>query len=137
MQLPQPVTDLPEVVRARNEHLAVLHAAYSNPVALPQPVQDLPEVAKARAEHLAVVEHTKLRDAALKAEISLGPVPDQIINGVVPVKTVPATYQTPALPVAHTAPVSYAPVALGPYASAVRADDNLGQYSYGYVGKHF
>lgn len=49
-QLPQPVTDLPEVVKARAEHLAVLNAAYRNAQAaqlgygLPQPVVDLPEV---------------------------------------------------------------------------------------------
>lgn len=48
------------------------------------------------------------------------------------VKTVEAT---PDLPVAHTAQISYTPVVLGPYAAEIRGDDNLGQYSYGYVGK--
>lgn len=102
---------------------------------VPQPVEDLPEVARARAEHLAAFEQTKLRDASLKAEINLGPVPDQIVNGVVPVKTIATTYEAPRLPVAHTVPVSYTPVALGPYAAKIEAEDHLGQYSYGYVGK--
>lgn len=130
------MTDLPEVVRARNDHLAALYAAYNTPPVVPLPVQDLPEVAKARAEHLAVVEQIKLRDVALGAEVNLSPVPGNIINGVVPVKTVTAGYLPSALPVAHTAPISYTPVALGPYAAQVRSEDNLGQYSYGYVGEY-
>lgn len=129
------MTDLPEVVRARNEHLAVLHAAYNNPPAIPQTVQDLPEVARARAEHLAAVEETKLQHAALKAAINLSPVPDHIINGVVPLRTVSASYETPSLPVANTVPISYTPVAMGPYAAQIRSDSPHGQYSYGYVGK--
>lgn len=130
------MTDLPEVVRARNEHLLALHAAYNNPPVAPQPVQDLPEVARARAEHLAAVEQIRVRDAALRAEISLSPVPDHIVDGVVPVRTVTESYQNPGLPVANTAPVSYQPVAMGPYASQIRSDGNLGQYTYGYVGKY-
>lgn len=129
------MTDLPEVVRARNEHLATLYAAYNNPPAAPQPVQDLPEVARARAEHLASVEQIKLRDAALRAEISLSPIPDQIVDGVVPVRTVSESYQTPGLPVANTASISYEPVAMGPYASQIRSDGSSGQYAYGYVGE--
>lgn len=71
LNLPQPVQDLPEVVAARNNHLAALQAATSASLFAPQPVQDLPEVVKARAEHLALVEQTKARDAA----INLSPVP--------------------------------------------------------------
>lgn len=72
----------------------------------------------------------------MRAEINLSPVPDHVVNGVVPVRTVAASYQTPSLPVAHTAPITYTPVIMGPYATQVRSDDTLGQYSYGYVGEY-
>ncbi|XP_072391642.1 uncharacterized protein [Diabrotica undecimpunctata] len=132
-ELPQPVTDLPAVVRARSEHLAILNAAYASTPVLPvppRPVQDLPEVIKARAEHLAEVERIKLRNEALARQISVGYVPEIGDGAVVPIKTVINSYVAPAQAVAQTAQYSYNPVA--------HSDDNnnLGKYSYGYVGPH-
>nr|CAH7746160.1 unnamed protein product [Callosobruchus chinensis] len=137
-QLPQPVTDLPEVVHARNEHLATLNAAYANahhPV-IPLPTQDLPEVLKARAEHLAAFEQIRARDEAIRAaEISLSPVPEHLSGGVVPIKTVQSNYVTPDLPVAQSAPVAYTPAIIhAPSAAQFQTQDHWGQYSYGYVG---
>ncbi|KAJ8961062.1 hypothetical protein NQ314_005992 [Rhamnusium bicolor] len=134
-QVPQPVTDLPEVVLARNQHLAALEAAYANANApvIPQPVQDLPEVVKARAEHLAAVEETKVRNAAINAEVALGPVPAEISGAVVPVQTAYSSYAAPAHPVAHSSQISYTPVLYGSPSSQYHAQDNYGQYSYGYL----
>lgn len=124
--VPQVVQDLPEVVKARNEHLAALQAAYVHASVPPQPVQDLPEVVKARAEHLAAVEATKARDAALA--VSFSPIPAEISgNSVVPVHT--SSYSAVAVPVAPVPQVSYTPIA-----SQYHAQDEYGQYSYGYVG---
>nr|CAI5849070.1 unnamed protein product [Callosobruchus analis] len=139
-QLPQPVTDLPEVVQARNEHLAALNAAYANahhPV-IPLPAQDLPEVLKARAEHLAAFEQIRARDEAITAAaITLSPVPDHLSGGVVPIKTVQSNYVVTDLPVAQTIPVAYTPAIIhAPNAAQFQAQDHWGQYSYGYVGKY-
>ncbi|XP_057651811.1 uncharacterized protein LOC130891220 isoform X1 [Diorhabda carinulata] len=133
-QLPQPVNDLPEVVKARNEHLAILNAAYAKAIvspALPESVKDLPEVIKARAEHLAAVEEIKTRDASISKQISLSNIPEAIKNGVIPVKTVTNTYVTPAHAVVQTEEISYNPVA-----SESKDFRNFGKYSYGYVGPH-
>lgn len=133
-QIPQPVHDLPEVIKARNDHLAILNAAYAKTIVSPVsplPVKDLPEVIKARAEHLAAVEQIKIRDAAIAEQISLSNIPRVIQNGVIPVQTVINTYVTPVHAVAHTAEISYHPVE-----SERGTFGNLGKYSYGYVGPH-
>ncbi|XP_060529502.1 uncharacterized protein LOC132703945 isoform X2 [Cylas formicarius] len=120
--LPEPVKDLPEVVKARAEHLAALQAAYAGHASLavlPQPVQDLPEVVKARAEHLATLEATRARDAALRSEISLSPIPDQLTGHVVPVHTGESNQPLPVAPVPQAA---YAPESYG-----------YEPYSYGYM----
>ncbi|KAG5896454.1 hypothetical protein JTB14_002596 [Gonioctena quinquepunctata] len=135
-QVPQPVTDLPEVVQARNQHLAILHAAYNNvPVAL-QPVQDTPEVARARAEHLAIVAETRKYQAALNAHVNLGAVPEDVSGGVVPLRTVPTNvaYGVPNQRVAQEAQVSYTPAGYGQEAAQDGHQDVLRPYSYGYVG---
>ncbi|KAK4875278.1 hypothetical protein RN001_011700 [Aquatica leii] len=117
-----PVQDLPEVARAKAQHLLQFqatqaeHAAIaakhlSAPSTLPvKPVhlQDLPEVVKARAEHLAAFETTKARD------ISLG------VHQAVHIPNVAYSY-VPAVAI-HT-----------PVSSQYHSQDNLGQYSYGYV----
>lgn len=136
--LPQSVQDLPEVVRARAEHLAAVQAAYSASAIPPQPVHDLPEVVKARAEHLAAVEATRARDAT--AAISVSPVASYVAghgSPVVPVHTVHNQAAVVAAPVAHS--VAYAPavaVHQGVASSQYHAQDELGQYSYGYVEPH-
>lgn len=71
----------------------------------------------------------------MSAEINLRPVPEHIVDGVIPVTTVTADYQTPSLPVASSAPVTYTPIDMGPYAAQIRADDSSGHYTYGYVGE--
>lgn len=118
--LPQPVQDLPEVVAARAKHLAALDAAYAAAAtaSIPVPVQETPEVARARAEHLAVFEQTKARDAA----IALSPV--QLTGNVVPVHTA-------SVEAAH---LSYTPAVSFATSSQYHAQDELGQYTYGYVG---
>lgn len=136
--LPQPVQDLPEVARARAEHLAVLNSAYAAHAVganAPQVVQDLPEVAKARAEHLAAVENIKQRDALIRAQaISLSPIPNNFDGAVIPVHTAAAQV---VQPVAHAAQVSYTPALWQtPISSQHQAQDNWGQYSYGYVSPH-
>lgn len=124
--LPEPVTDLPEVAKARAEHLATLQAAYRNAQAatlgygLPQPVQDLPEVVKARAEHLTAVEKEKARQLELRAEVPLSPIPENLDGYVVPVQTHVGGAEP--LPVAPAAQVAYAP-----------EQYSYGPYSYGYV----
>lgn len=156
--LPQ---DLPEVAYAKARHIAEYeatkaeHAAiaaeravqYSNPVvasaaavpqvqwaALPAPVQDLPEVARARAEHLAAFEATKTRDAAIRAEHAarFGAAPEVVHGVTVPVQ---AAAVAPAASYA-TAPAvaTYTPVVAAPVSSQYHAQDEYGQYSYGYVG---
>ncbi|CAH1154190.1 unnamed protein product [Phaedon cochleariae] len=130
-QLPQPVVDLPEVVKARNEHLAALQAAYAGISSLPQPVQDLPEVTRARAEHLAIVDQLTQQHAALASQVNLSPVPANIPGGVIPVKTAAGNYE-PGLPVNQNQQVSYTPLR---YGDAEAKDGNdLQRYSYGYVG---
>ncbi|KAF7269853.1 uncharacterized protein LOC143199668 [Rhynchophorus ferrugineus] len=125
-QGPEPVTDLPEVVKARAEHLAALQAAYRSAQAaqlgygVPQPVQDLPEVVKARAEHLAAVEKEKARQLELRAEVPLSPIPEKLNGYVVPVQT--HVDGTQPLPVAPAAQLAYAP-----------EQYTFGPYSYGYV----
>lgn len=156
--LPQ---DLPEVAYAKARHIAAYeatraeHAAiaaeravqYSNPAvvpaaavpqvqwaALPTPVQELPEVAKARAQHLAAFEATKARDAAIRAEHAarFGAVPEEVYGATVPVQTAAVA---PAYAYA-TAPAvaAYTPVVAAPVTSQYHAQDEYGQYSYGYVG---
>lgn len=117
--LPQPVQDLPEVAAARAQHLATVNAAYAAAAtaSAPVPVQDTPEVARARAEHLAAFEQTKARDAA----IALSPV--QLTGNVVPVQTTSV----------GTAQLSYTPAVSFATSSQYHAQDELGQYTYGYV----
>ncbi|XP_017786131.1 PREDICTED: uncharacterized protein LOC108569178 [Nicrophorus vespilloides] len=119
----QPVQDLPEVVLARAQHLAaVQRALHQQQQFVPQPVQDLPEVVKARAEHLAAVETIKARDAAIRFS------PAQLHGHVVPIhyqQVAPAPFIPQ--PSAH---ISYAPALSSQY----HAQDNYGQYTYGYAG---
>ncbi|XP_074031282.1 uncharacterized protein [Leptinotarsa decemlineata] len=135
-QIPQPVTDLPEVVRARNEHLAALRAAYANVPILPQPVQDLPEVVKARQEHLAAVAETERRNAALANQVNLSPVPQDTSGFVVPLKTVPSAgiFNSPDQSIDQNAQVSYTPALFGPAISQEASNVALRPYSYGYTG---
>ncbi|CAH0555785.1 unnamed protein product [Brassicogethes aeneus] len=132
--LPQPVQDLPEVARARAEHLAVLNAAYAAQAVganIPQVVQDLPEVQKARLEHLATVESIKQRDAVIRAQTaSLSPIPNHFEGSTVPVHT----RIVPTVAVAQAPKVSYVPALWNtPISSQYHAQDNWGQYMYGYV----
>ena len=57
LTLPAPVQDTPEVVAARQAHMAAVAAARSGivPVNTLQPVQDTPEVAQAKREHAAAI----------------------------------------------------------------------------------
>ncbi|XP_066253093.1 uncharacterized protein [Euwallacea similis] len=131
-ELPAPVTDLPEVVQARAQHLAVLHEAYRNAqgaqlgYGLPQaplPVQDLPEVVKARQEHLAAVAKERAIQSQLRAEVALSPVPENLNGHVVPIQT--HVSDGNPLPVAPQAQLSYTPEQYG-----------FNAYSYGYIGPH-
>lgn len=124
--LPAPVQDLPEVIKARAEHLAKFEATQAEHAAiaaqntasveLPVPVQDSPEVAKARAEHLAEFEAVKARDAS------------QVVVSPISV-SVPAPIAAPV-----AAYYSYVPaIPLHP-SSQYHTQDGIGQYSYGYIG---
>lgn len=155
--LPQ---DLPEVAYAKARHLSEYeaikaeHAAlaaeravqYSNPTvvygaavpqvqwaALPTPVEEPPEIIQARAEHLAIVEATKARDAAIRAEqaASFGAAPQEVQGVTVPVH---AADVAPAVSYASAPAVAaYTPVVAAPISSQYHAQDEYGQYSYGYV----
>ncbi|KAL3267826.1 hypothetical protein HHI36_006959 [Cryptolaemus montrouzieri] len=114
--LPQPVQDLPEVVAARQAHLAAMEAARAG--IMPQPVQDTPEVAKAKAEHLSILEATRIRDESLRRAINLSPVSQPTSDGIISVPSQPA-------PINSGTPVEYQPATVS---------NNLGLYSYGYVG---
>uniref|UniRef100_A0A1Y1K550 Cuticle protein 6 n=1 Tax=Photinus pyralis TaxID=7054 RepID=A0A1Y1K550_PHOPY len=121
--LPTPVQDLPEVVKARAEHLAKFqatqaeHAALAAHSATPVPVQDLPEVARAKAEHLATFEAIKARDAS---QVVVSPLPAHISAPVVAPAAIPYYSYVPAIPLLPS--------------SQYHAQDGIGQYSYGYVG---
>lgn len=117
----QPVQELPEVVAARQAHMAALEAARVG--IMPQPVQDTPEVVRARAEFLSFFEATRARDEALRRAISLSPIPQDISGPVSLPNQSSATNQA--------APVDYRPAAnVAQYGS----EGGLGIYSYGYTG---
>lgn len=142
--LPAPVQDLPEVAFAKAKHLADFEATKAQHAILaeqgggavvaagPAPVQDLPAVIKARSEHLATYEATKARDIALNAVNYLSPIPEQFVGTVVPVRA--AAWPTQTVAYQTSAPISYVP-AIQPVAanSQYHAQDELGQYTYGYV----
>ncbi|XP_059491018.1 cuticle protein 18.7-like [Neocloeon triangulifer] len=137
-QAPAPVVDTPEVVAARASHLAAhaaakvaapvaVQAVVAAPVAAPLPVVDTPEVAAAKAEHLAV-------HAAAKVAVPVA-APAQIVAAPVAVAPAQVAVAAPAIRYAPYAPAfnAYnwgAPVVSSQY----HAQDELGQYSYGYAG---
>ncbi|GJQ71824.1 hypothetical protein Trydic_g11506 [Trypoxylus dichotomus] len=137
--LPVPVQDLPEVAAAKARHLAEYEAIkaqhLSHAQTPPTPPQELPEVIRARAEHLAAVEATKARDAAVaQAEYDaarLGAASHQLSGYVVPVQTT-AVVSQPTVAVAKAPVLSYTPIY---HASShqYQAQDDYGQYSYGYA----
>lgn len=127
--LPQ---DLPEVAIARAQHLAQYEAtkhgliAQNNVVLQQNPVQDLPEVVRARAEHLATFEATQARDLNAAYQAVVSPIPAQIVNNVIPIKTSVVNYGVNYAP---SASYAYVPATSSQY----QTQDSLGQYSYGYV----
>lgn len=88
-------------------------------------------MARARAEHLAAFEATKARNAAIAAEqaAAVGAAPEAYTGVSVPVQAAAAA---PA-PAYGTPQVTYAPVIQTPVSSQYHAQDEYGQYSYGYV----
>lgn len=86
-------------------------------------VQDTPEVAAEKAKHLALVAQTKLRDAAAGPQVEWS---DDVVAPVV----APAVYSR----VAAVAPVAVAAAPVTDIHSQYHAQDEAGQYSYGYNG---
>jgi hypothetical protein len=126
------------------------------PVAAPEspmPVNDTPEVAQAKIAHNIAVEETKARDAAtaardaalaaavpvasLHAPIAIGAAPAHIAVAHAPVAVAHSAIAVGPAPVAVAhAPVAVAaaPAIVGHVASQYHAQDELGQYTYGYAG---
>ena len=98
-------------------------------VLVPAPVQETPEVAEARAEHARLFAETAARNAEL-AELALAQ-QAEIAAAAAPVVSEPAAVAAPAVvPVGQAPAVVVAPVA--PTSSQYHAQDELGQYNYGY-----
>jgi Insect cuticle protein len=120
---PAPVHDTPEVVAARSAHLAAHAAAKvavpvnvvaAAPLAAPVPVVDTPEVAAAKVAHLAAHAAAKVsHPIAVAAPVNYAPA-----------VAAPFNYYAPAFAANQWA----VPVASSQY----HAQDELGQYSYGY-----
>ncbi|XP_050436204.1 cuticle protein-like [Adelges cooleyi] len=131
----------------------VAAAVVSNEVQAPQPARDTPEVAAAKAAHRAAYEEAKKAAEASPEEPSAAAI--EATNSVQAAYGYPAVYASPyALAAAPYAAYGYAPAA-APYAatayaaapyvqqysgvyspvhSQYHAQDEYGQYSYGYSG---
>ena len=127
-------------------------AATNLPVASGAPVVDTPEVAAAKAAHYAAIEEDRSAQVGIVAPapvVASAPIaqPTPVVQATPIVQAAPVTYaqavapvvQAPiATPVVQAAPVAYvqtAPVAAAPApeGSQYHAQDDYGQYSFGYA----
>ncbi|KAF2882371.1 hypothetical protein ILUMI_23791 [Ignelater luminosus] len=111
--LPEPVHDLPEVIRARAEHLAAFESVKARDLAAAHQVAISP--VPAELTNPVVPVHTTAGFVATAAAPSYSYAHDTHYSYVPAISAVPAVQHVPA-------------------SSQYHAQDALGQYSYGYVG---
>ncbi|XP_075238232.1 uncharacterized protein LOC142334246 [Lycorma delicatula] len=151
---PAPVEDTPEVAAAKSAHLVALKEEEAKAAAAPEepasaPAEE-PKEADSPAPQAPVAPAEPAPDApapapapaadAVEVKAAPAPAPLPLPSGLpapaafsVPVPIAPA----PVAPVVYSAPVPAAvpaPIIAAPLTSQYHSQDELGQYSYGYIG---